>query len=156
VLRMKEDYDGAEPSGNSIAILNLMRLALMTNRTDFRQSAEKSLAAFAPRLSAGPVTLPQMLCAVEFQTAEPREILIAGERDAADTQTLLRTLWSHFVPNRIVLLIDSPEARRVLGQGIASVESMTPVNGRASAYVCRNYACQLPVSEAEKFAELLQ
>src|SRR5262245_40422234 len=66
VLRMKEDYDGAEPSGNSLALMNLLRLARITNRDDFRQSAERTLAAFAPRLSAGPVTLPQMLAAVEF------------------------------------------------------------------------------------------
>jgi uncharacterized protein YyaL (SSP411 family) len=71
-------------------------------------------------------------------------------------QELLRTLWSRFVPNRVVLLVDSAESRAFLATGIESVESMTKIEGRASAYVCRNYACQLPVSEASKFAELLQ
>ena len=156
VLRMKEDYDGAEPSGNSLALMNLLRLSLITNRDDFKRSAARTLAAFAPRLSAGAVTLPQMLAAVEFQLGAPSEIILVGEKDAADMQDLLRTLWSRFVPNRVVLLVDSAESRALLATGIESVESMTKIDGRASAYVCRNYACQLPVSEASKFAELLQ
>ena len=71
-------------------------------------------------------------------------------------QALLRELHSRFVPNRMVLLVDSAEAQQALAAGIPSVESMHPLDGRASAYVCRNYTCQLPVSEPAKFAELIQ
>src|SRR5439155_23236255 len=98
VMRVKEDYDGPEPSGNSIAVMNLLRLAEFTNRSDFRGSAERALAAFAPRLAAGPVTLPRMLSACEFRTGEPRQIILAGEKGSADTEALLRTLHSRFVP----------------------------------------------------------
>jgi hypothetical protein len=137
-MRVKEDYDGAEPSGNSVAAMNLLRLARFTNRSGFRQSAERTLAAFASRLAAMPAALPQMLAACEWLLGEPLEIIVVGGRDDAGTQALLRTLHSRFVPNRVVMLVDSPEA------------------GRASAYVCRNYTCQLPVTESEKLAELLQ
>ena len=111
VLRVKEDYDGAEPSGNSVAVMNLVRLAQMTNRAAFRESAERSLAAFASRLQLAPVAIPQMLTACEFLLGEPREIILAGALDSAEMRALLRELHTRFVPNRVVLLVDSPEAR---------------------------------------------
>ena len=156
VMRVKEDYDGAEPSGNSVAAMNLLRLARFTNRSSFRESAERTLAAFASRLAATPAALPQMLAACEWLLDEPREIILVGGRDDADTQALLRTLHSRFVPNRVAMLVDSPKTRRALAAGIPSIEFMEKMEGRASVYVCRNYTCQLPVTEAEKFAELLQ
>ena len=156
VMRVKEDYDGAEPSGNSVAVMNLLRLAQITSRAEFRESAERTLAAFAPRLSAAPVALPQMLVACESVLSEPRQIILVGERASADTRALLRTLYSRFVPNRIVLLVDSEATRRVLEASIPAIASMQKLDGRASAYVCRNYTCQLPVSEPEKLAELIQ
>ncbi len=156
VMRVKDDYDGAEPSGNSVAILNLLRLVQFTARSDFRVSAEHALAAFAPRLSAAPVTLPLMLSACEFRAGDPRQIVLAGDRGAEDTNALIGAVYSRFLPNRIVLLVDSPETRRALAAGIPAVEGMEKVAGRAAAYVCRNYACQLPVSEASELAELLQ
>ncbi|HWB98034.1 MAG TPA: thioredoxin domain-containing protein, partial [Bryobacteraceae bacterium] len=81
VMRIKEDYDGAEPSGNSIAALNLLRLAQLTSREDFRESARKALEAFAPRLTASPVGVPQMLVAYAYQLARPKQIILAGVRD---------------------------------------------------------------------------
>jgi uncharacterized protein YyaL (SSP411 family) len=156
VLRVKEDYDGAEPSGNSVAAMNLLRLARFTNRAGFRESAERTLAAFASRLVAAPSALPQMLAACEWLLGEPREIILVGGRGDAGTQALLRALYSRFVPNRVVMLVDSPEARRALAAGIPSIEFMQAIDGRASAYVCRNYTCQLPVTEPEKLAELIQ
>jgi uncharacterized protein YyaL (SSP411 family) len=156
VIRIKEDYDGAEPSGNSVAAMNLLRLVQITNRAEFRESAEKTFAAFGSRVDVAGATLPQMLAAGEFLLSEPRQIILVGERDCADTAALLRELHRRFVPNRIVLLVDSPEARRRLAADIPAIESMHKVDGRASAYVCRNYTCQLPVSEAGQFGELLQ
>jgi uncharacterized protein YyaL (SSP411 family) len=156
VLRVKEDYDGAEPSGNSVALMNLVRLARMTNRAAFAASAERTLAAFASRLALAPVAIPQMLTACEFLLGEPREIILVGRRDSVEMRALLRELHTRFVPSRVLLMIDSTETRQALAAAIPSVASMNPVEGRASAYVCRNYTCQLPVSEPAKFAELIQ
>ncbi|PWU12369.1 MAG: thioredoxin domain-containing protein [Terriglobia bacterium] len=156
VLRVKEDYDGAEPSGNSIAALNLLRLAQITGRAGFRNSAERLIAAFSPRISAMPAALPQMLVACEFLLSEPRQIVIAGERNAADTVALLETIHSRFQPSRVILLLDSQATREALASGIPALAGMTKLDGRAAAYVCQNYTCQLPVAESAKLAELLQ
>jgi len=156
VLRVKDDYDGAEPSGNSVAVMNLVRLARMTNRAAFRESAERTLAAFASRLQLAPVAIPQMLAACEWVLGEPPEIILAGPKDSAEMRALLRELHTRFVPSHVVLLVDSPETRQALAAGIPSVASMNPLEGRASAYVCRNYTCNLPVSEPARFAELIQ
>jgi len=156
VLRVKEDYDGAEPSGNSVAALNLLRLAQITGRADFRESAERLFAAFATRLSTMPMAIPQMLVACEFFLSEPRQIVVAGDRGAPDTAALLQTVHLRFIPNRIILLVDSQDTRKALAAGIPALAGMTKLQGRAAAYVCRNYTCQLPVSEPEQLAALLQ
>ncbi len=156
VMRVKEDYDGAEPSGNSVALMNLWRLAEMTNRSDFREAAQRLLAAFAPRLTAAAVALPQMLAACEFELSGPRQIVLAGQRDSEGMQALLKVLHTKWVPNGVVLLVDSEETRERLAAGIPSIAAMRAIDGYASAYVCRNYTCQLPVAEPDRFAELIQ
>ena len=156
VLRAKEDYDGAEPSGNSVALGNLLRLAQITNREDLRASAERLLSAFAARLTAAPVALPQMLAACEFRSGQPRQIVLVGDRGDAGMRSLLGALHARFVPHRVVLLVDAPEARAALAAAIPAIAGMEPVDGRASAYVCRDYTCQMPVNTAELFAELIQ
>jgi len=156
VLEMKDDYDGAEPAGNSVAVLNLLRLARMTGEARFQRSAERALAAFGSRLSGVPSALPQMLAACEFLIREPREIVLVGERGAPNTRALMRALSLRFDPNRVTLLVDFEETRRKLAAGIPEIEAMRPADGRASAYVCRGYACQGPVSGVTELAALLQ
>jgi uncharacterized protein YyaL (SSP411 family) len=152
VLRMKEDYDGAEPSGNSVAMLNLQRLAQMTDRSDFRDTAERLLAAFAQRLSTVPVALPYMLAACEFRLGEPRQIVLVGE----DLQPLARALYQRFLPVKVVHGLISENARRQVAAWIPALEDMRAVDNRATAYVCRNYTCQLPVTGVDEFTGLLQ
>jgi uncharacterized protein YyaL (SSP411 family) len=156
VLELKEDYDGAEPAGNSVAVLNLLRLSRMTGEARFRESAERALAAFDRRLAAVPSSLPQMLAACEFLIRQQSEVVLAGERGAADARALMRALSVRFNPNRVALMVDSETTRRRLAAGIPAIEFMRPVEGRASAYVCRGYACQAPVSSVEEFTALLQ
>jgi uncharacterized protein len=150
VLRVKEDYDGAEPSGNSVAAMNLLRLARMTNRAEFRESAERAFAAFGTRLSHAPVAIPQMLAACEFALGEPREIVFAGERGSGPLNELLRELHRRFVPNKVVL-----HAGPALAGWVPGIEEMKARDAEASVYVCRNYACQLPVSTAAEFGALI-
>ena len=156
LMRMKDDYDGAEPSGNSITLLNLLRLAQMTDRKDFRDAAEKGLRAFASRMVAIPSAVPQMLVAFQFSLSKPKQIILVGDRGAPETNQMLSILHERFVPNRIVILVDSDHARKSLAAYLPVVETMTRIGGKTTAYVCENYSCKLPTADAVKFAELLQ
>ena len=155
LIRMKEDYDGAEPSGNSIAASNLLRLAQMTGRQDFRSSAEKTLEAFASRINGMPSAVPQMLVAYEFSLSKPKQIILVGDRSTAPAREMLGVLHSRFLPERIVLFVDAT-SRQTLAGYIPAVETMIAVDGKTTAYVCENYTCKLPTTDAAKFGELLQ
>jgi len=142
VLRLKDDYDGAEPSGNSVMALALLRLARMTGNDDFRRAAERTLEAFSGRMLAGGSGLPQMLVAQMFAMGKPMEIVLAGPRE--QQSGMLAEIRKHFLPNAVVM------------QASEAPTPMPPVDDRATAYVCENYACKLPVTEAAVLAELLQ
>jgi hypothetical protein len=155
LIRMKEDYDGAEPSGNSIAALNLLRLAQMTGRQDFRSSADKTLDAFASRINGMPSAVPQMLVAYEFSLSKPKQVILVGDRSTATAREMLSVLHSRFVPERIVLFVDGT-SRQTLAGYLPAVETMTAIDGQTTAYVCENYTCKLPTINTVKFGELLQ
>ena len=142
VMRVKDDYDGAEPSGNSLAALNLLRLAAITGDTDLRETAERTLAAFAGKMSEQPSGLPQMLVAYLWSSGKPVQVILAGERGAPDTQALAAAVHGRFLPNRVVLM--APDVRD-------AAPGMTELEGRATAYLCENFACQLPVNTLTKF-----
>jgi uncharacterized protein YyaL (SSP411 family) len=156
VMRMKEDYDGAEPSGNSVALLNLLRLAQMTDRQDLRETADKAFAAFASRIQNGQVGVPQLMVAYQFSLSKPKQIILLGDASGADTRELLSVLHGRFVPEKIVMLVADDASRKKLAGYLPLVETMTRLHGKASAYVCENYTCKLPTADAAKFAELLQ
>src|SRR5437879_940308 len=155
VMSMKDDYDGAEPSGNSIAVLNLLRLAEMTNREEFREAAQKSLRAFASRMAGIPSGVPQMLVAYDFSLAKPKQIILVGARSTPDTAEMLHRLHARFVPHKIVMLVGDDRERKTLAGWIPVIETMGRVGGKATAYVCENYTCKLPTAEPSKFADVL-
>jgi uncharacterized protein YyaL (SSP411 family) len=155
-MRVKDDYDGAEPSGNSMAVMALLRLAQYTGRQDCRDSAEKALQAFGPRMEAAPHAVPQMITAFQFSRSTPQQVVVAGGRDLSKTRKMIELLHKQFAPNRIVLLIDSPETREKLATVLPMVKEMAMAAGDTTAYVCENYTCRLPTSDMEEFRELLK
>ena len=102
VVRMRDAYDGAEPSGNSLAALNLLRLAEMANRPAWRETADKVFLAFSRQVEHAPETLPQMICAVDFALSKPRQIVIAGDRDQPDTQAVLDGEIDEFIESYLL------------------------------------------------------
>jgi hypothetical protein len=152
ILRLKDDYDGAEPSGNSIAILNLLRLGQMTGARAFRDVAEKALAAFAGRLIAAPIALPQMCAALEYARAAPIEVVLAGSKEAS--APFLAELNRRYLPNKAVLLVNR-ESRELLERHAPQIAAMEELQGAATAYVCENFACRMPTNDPEEFAKLL-
>ena len=103
ILRVKEDYDGAMPSGNSVALLALLKLGRITGRAEFTAAAEKSLGAFAGRLQQTPQAVPYMLQALDFSLQEPKRVVLAGDPAKPETQVLLRAIHSVYQPNKVVL-----------------------------------------------------
>ncbi len=140
ILRMKEDHDGAEPSPNSIAALNLLRLAQMTDREDFRTSAEKTLLYFSQLLEKAPSYLPQMLVALSFYLQKPKQIILAGSLETPEMKRLRKVIYEKYLPNK-VLLHASPEAATHLD----FLNTLTV--DKPTAFVCIDYACQLPTSD---------
>ena len=139
ILRVKDDYDGAEPSGNSVATQALLKLAAMTGREDFKQAAEATLQLFAHRLQNQPAALAFMLQALDFWLDEPRRVVIAGKHDSADFQKLLRAAHSVYQPNKIIL--------GTAGAVEPFAKTLT-AKGDATVFVCTGTACQPPTDDA--------
>jgi len=142
VLRMKDDYDGAEPSGNSVAVDVLLRLTEITGDTQFRGRAEKALTAFAPKLHSQPTMAPLMASALGRWLTEPEQIVLRCGEKNAELRRLLMEQRKPFRPYSLVLAIDSTEA--------AGLKSSAPfladlaLQGSITLYECRNFTCQLP------------
>ena len=147
LMRMKDDYDGAEPSGNAVALNNLLRLARITGRPEYEASARKLIGVFQKGLAQSPFGMPQMLAACEFDLAPPREIVVAGDTD----HEMVRMLRANFDPWRILLhagpeLVPYQPATREMNAGPAGT----------AVYLCENFACQKPAVSAEELLQLLR
>jgi len=153
VMRMKDDYDGAEPSGNSIALMDLLRLANFTGNHELMEAAERTLQALSRRLAAQPPAMPQILVAFGELLAKKQQIVIVGDPRAEPTRALLRAVDTQFLPHSILLVIDSEATRRKLVQFLPVLADM---RGDGLAYVCQDYACQLPANSVAQLNELLQ
>jgi len=155
LLRMKDDNDNAEPAASSIAARNLLRLAQMRDTKELRVRGQKTIAAFATALNRFPSALPQMLVALDFSLTKPKQVIIAGKRGAGDTRDLLDEVHRHYLPNTIVLLADGGAGQKFLAERLEEVKEMKPIGGKATAYVCENFACQAPVTSVEELRKLL-
>jgi uncharacterized protein YyaL (SSP411 family) len=155
LLRLKEDNDSAEPAASSITALNLLRLAQIRNDGQFYERAEKTIDAFAPQIGHFPSAMPQMLVALDLTLSDPRQVVIAGGRDSADTRALVAEVHRHFVPNKILLLADGGDGQRYLEEKLEALRGMKPVDGKPAAYVCENFTCKAPVTEPGALGELL-
>jgi len=156
LLRMKEDYDGAEPAPNSVAALNLQRLAQLLDSKDCKARAQQTLDAFAGQLKSMPSAMPQMLVALDFHLDKPKQIVIAGNPQHDDTKAMLREVHKRYIPNKVILLADGGEGQRFLSQYLSFMQSVKMHKGKATSFICENYVCQLPTSDLKVMAGLLQ
>ena len=146
IVQAKEIYDGATPSGSSVAVLTLLRLGRLTENTAMEALARRALEGVAGRLAQVPFGSPVMLAAADFALGPTREIVIAGDLKAADGAALWREAHRHFVPRAVMA-----------GAGATAwTKSMGPVDGKAAAYVCEQFACQRPVTDPRQLAQLLE
>ena len=149
VVRLKEDYDGAEPAPSSVAAMNLLRLAALLREAQgeaLRARAMGTLAAFRMQWSRVPQGLPQMLCALELAFLPPRHVVLAGDPATAEFQTLAAVVHEQLGPRRAVVRAEA---------ALAWTAPMANVDGKATAYVCEDFTCQLPVTSPAELRTLL-
>lgn len=156
LFRMKEDHDGAEPAAGSVAVRNLLRLAEFTGIETFRERAVKTVEAFGAVLSRSPESMPMMLHGLAGLQSPWRQVVIAGDLRNSDTQALLAQVRRRYLPNTVLLHAESALAAQTLGPRLAGAARMPTHGGRAAAYVCRNFTCQAPVSDAVALEALLK
>ncbi|KAM6951185.1 spermatogenesis-associated protein 20 [Aplochiton taeniatus] len=154
LLRLKQDQDGAEPSANSVSALSLQRLSHYTGRQEWQERSRRLLAAFSDRLTRVPIALPDMVRGLMAHHHTLRQIVISGQKDAPDTNSLLATVNSIFLPHKVLMLADG-DTEGFLYQRLPILSSLTPQGGRATAYVCQDFACALPVTDPQELRRLL-
>lgn len=155
ITREKPYYDNAIPSGNAIAVLNLLRFYSLTADYRFKQRAENALKAFSGRMIANPAAMAEMLVAVDYYLDNAMEIiLVVPDGKEKEKKAMLAQLNNRFVPNRV--LVVSGESGVTSNAGlIPPVSGKRAINGKVTAYVCENGACGLPASTPEEFARQL-
>ncbi len=155
IVREKPLYDGAVPSGNSVAALNLLRLGRMTGNPAFEQQAELLMKFFSPHVSVFPTAYTCFLQAVDFRLGPAREIVIAGDFTKGPAQNMVETVHRLFLPNRVILLKDEAERGAAL-PGIAPyTAAMKAPESGVAAFVCENFGCRSPIFDADELERVL-
>jgi uncharacterized protein YyaL (SSP411 family) len=153
IQRPKDWDDNATPSGNSVALDVLLRLAALTGESDYREHAARVLRRLGSTLEKHPYSFARCLSALDFYLSELKEIAIIGERTSEATQTLLHTVYSLYLPNKIVVQTDEPET---VSGDIPLLADRPLRDGLPTAYVCTNFTCKAPVTTAEALLAQLQ
>jgi hypothetical protein len=155
ISRTRPSYDGAVPSGNSVAALVLLKLGRLTMDQSFMEQGGRTLEAFSQQLEQSPASSPAMLLAVDFWLGPTQEIVIAGNVDMADTKQMLKLVHSKFLPNAVILLHEQGKKGTVIEQIVPFVKDQVAIDGKATAYLCENYICNQPVNNVENFEKIL-
>ena len=155
IHRTRELYDGALPSGNSIAAMNLVRLARLTSNPEYEKMAHQIGDAFYSQVEQVPIGYTQYLSALLFAYGPSYEVVIAGEPDQASTRKMLDRIQKEYHPH-LVLLLRPGEIDAWLLETVPVLESQLPINGQAAAYVCRDFQCSAPTTDPAEMLKLLE
>ena len=154
LLRMKEDYDGAEPAASSVSMLNMLAIAHLTGDAEVADRITRTFGTFGKRLSEMPRGLPMMLAALsEYHSGIP-QVVIVGPRQREDTQALREVVRGSYLPTTLLIQVD-PSTQDALARLLPWVGAMKMKGGQATAYVCRNFACDSPTTNAQELGEQL-
>ena len=156
IARPKEIADGAIPSGNAVAVLNLLRLGEWTSDAQWRERAETTIRTFGAQIDRVPRAFAQTLCAIDFLRDTPKEIVLAGDPESAGMAALLKTIHGRFIPNKVIALVPAGDDGASLVKLMPMLKDRTPLEGKPTAYVCENYACKLPTNDPVTLAEQLK
>src|SRR5439155_21690189 len=150
ILRPKELFDNAVPSGNSAAADLLLRLALFTGEPDDERTGVSALRVVRDLMERAPLGLGRALCALDLYLGPAREVAIVGDRNTPDTDALLNEVRAEWRPNTVVAA--SPAGQH---DTVALLRDRPQVDGRATAYLCERFVCQRPTTEEEELRRQL-
>ncbi len=156
LYRSKEIYDGAIPSGNSVAVWNLLRLAKFTGNQDLHKRAEMISRFFYQNLMEAPSAHCQLLVGIDFQLGPVSEVVIAGNSDSTDTREMLRAVQSRLLPGTVIILRAGKKHNTALDRIAPFTMYHAPIDGKATAYVCRQYVCRTPTTNVLQMMRLLE
>ncbi|MFQ6606730.1 MAG: thioredoxin domain-containing protein, partial [Fidelibacterota bacterium] len=154
-VRSKTGYDGALPSGNSVAAMNLQRLGRLTGQNQWLTMAETIGRVFSAEIDRNPTAFTALLTATLFALDDPREVVIVGAPQQKDTRTFIRTLQATYTPHKVLLLID-PTEPEVLSTVAPWIKPYSILNDQPTAYICKNYTCQQPTNDVKQAMKYLQ
>jgi len=155
LVRKKESYDSAIPSGNSIQMLNLLKLSKIIENEELKHKAVEIEKAFSKDVIMAPMAYTQFIVAIDFKLGPSYEIVIAGTPDNEDTNMMLNSIRSHYIPNKtVVLRPPNDEASKILGL-INSLEFKKQENDKATAYICSDNTCKAPTNNLNAMLKFL-
>jgi len=154
-LRIKEDTDSVIPSAASVAVSNGLRLARFADSRGYSVVVEQTLKSILARIHSQPDSAPELLVALITSLIQPVEVIIAGERNAAETRSMLKTVNSVYYPGKIVMLVDSDTTQYRLAQYLPFIASVKKIDDQTTAYVCTDKTCKPPVTDPEAVKRLL-
>lgn len=156
IIRTKEVYDGAIPSGNSIELLNLIKLARITGDNKIEQYAQEMQKTFSKTIKSATLGYTQFLSGVDYLLGPAYEVVITGDRNSEDTKNMIAALNKRYIPNKVVVLNPTNEDNRELISVAAYVSNQKAIDGKATAYVCKNFTCGRPTTEIEQMLKSLE
>jgi uncharacterized protein YyaL (SSP411 family) len=154
LLRLKEDYDGAEPAASSVSVLNLLALAHLTGDEDARQKVERTLGRYGDRAGRAARVIPMMLAGLSTFHAAAMQVVVLGAD--GDAKPLWAEVARHYTPFALMVPVTPGDPQRTLSATMPFVGPMRQKGGLATAFVCRDFACREPVTTAEALAAQLQ
>ena len=155
IARNKKIYDGAKPSGNSIAFWNLTRLYHITGNSKYENKANNMIQAFFSKVNAAPTSFFLFLIGVDSLYKPSYNIVIVGEKNNNSTQTMVDILREQYLPNQIIIL-KSTKNNNKLTNLINYIDDYDQVKDKTTVYICKNFNCKLPTTEQEKVKEQLK
>jgi uncharacterized protein len=153
ITRSKSAFDGSIPSGNSVAVFNLLRLSYLTENQGYLTKAEQVLRLFYDAMEQNPFGFSNMLCALDFYLARPKEIVLLGDKETPATKEMLARIHGLFLPNKTLAGYDPHDASAALPTLLAG---KTQIEEKLTVYVCHNFTCSLPVTDWGALKELLE
>jgi len=155
IVRHKEIYDGAIPSGNAVTMLNLLKLARYTGISDYENKALDLSRAFHEQVKATPMGHPFLMVALEFMLSESTEIVIVGKPNEIKVRAAISDLRKKFIPNKVVLYKEPGNSKDI--DGVANyAASLTELNNKPTFYLCKNFACELPTNDFDEICANLE